>query len=132
MKSKNNVKIAIIISVVLIAATIGILYWFSKKDGTDTSENTSSNGTGSSASTYPLKLGSRGAEVEALQAKLNSWLRNAWPKLTQLKVDGIWGAKTEAIVKLAYADKNTLTKADIDNLVIPIAKTSTGATSSWT
>ena len=65
---------------------------------TDTSQNTSSNSGSSSSSnsssaTFPLKKGSRGKEVKALQSFLNE------SNSERLQVDGIFGKLTEGAWK---------------------------------
>jgi len=50
-------------------------------------------------SVFPLKNGSRGNEVRALQTYLNGKMPAPMAKLT---VDGIFGAKTEAAVKSVF------------------------------
>jgi peptidoglycan hydrolase-like protein with peptidoglycan-binding domain len=84
-------KIIIIIAIIII---IGVAAWLilrkPKDKAPDAAASVSSN---IDLSVFPLKMGSRGKEVESVQKYLNSKYN------ASLQVDGIWGALTDAAVQ---------------------------------
>ena len=107
MKANFNRKAVIwtiAICIILIALVIGYYVWMRKKDVSDVTPDDGA------ASDGVLRYGSRGDEVETLQAWLNAKLafyyyeRGERPKyngstLNSLAVDGIFGPKTLCAVK---------------------------------
>lgn len=102
MGKTTKINIVIVTITVLIIAAIGFcLYWFCfKEDKSAGSDTTSGN---------ILKYGSRGKDVETLQAMLNSKYNAG------LDVDGIWGDKTQAAV-LENLGKSSITVKEIYKL----------------
>lgn len=119
----------VLLSLISLAALAGGLYlYFSRKDITPTIGvgNSNTNTTNKNPldttvpaptqpSGFPLKKGSRGSEVKTLQKSLNDWLAFYWFSLgntrptdnkgkliEQLVTDGIWGDKTESVVKARF------------------------------
>lgn len=95
-KEKKYLIIAVIIIIGIIIYTI----WRKKQKGiasaTDISNEAAPvilNEEKKVVSTFPLKIGSSGPEVKAIQAWL---LKNEG---AQIKVDGVWGKQTDAAVK---------------------------------
>jgi len=121
MKTKLNKKAVIwtiAISVVLIAIVVGYYVWVRKK-----SVSNSNVGLGG-LDDGVLRYGSRGADVETLQAYLNAKLtfyyyeRGERPTyngstLNSLVVDGIFGAKTLCAVKWWFG-KETVSKNELN------------------
>lgn len=130
MKNKKLV-ITIVVCVLLIAGTVGFLYWYDQKDkdtddkkdtssgsssSSSTSTSTSSSGS-STADPFPLKKGSKNSYVKALQTQLNLYISYKYfglptkPPYQSLTVDGNFGPKTEANVQW-YFNKKTVDRLD--------------------
>lgn len=76
------------------------------------------NGTDYEDSTFPLKKGSRGKEVKAVQKVLNQYLPQWIPgkdgiviEIKKLSVDGIWGSKTDDALYV-LSQKTQITKEE--------------------
>jgi len=90
----------IILGILAVVAIVALYMWWKKKkeDKAEFKDNTENEKQptpreGSVMGLFPLKFGSEGPEVKALQ----TWLfRNEG---AQLKLDGIWGKETDAVVK---------------------------------
>lgn len=108
MKKAKMTKKGWIITLI-IAVIIVVVIWFivrSKKQAVDEPENeTENNG-------FPLKYGSRGENVEALQ----SWLISQGQSLPLFGVDGIFQDETQAAL-LAQTGKNTITETEFNELI---------------
>lgn len=108
---KKNTIITIVVCVLLIAATIGGLIWYDKAEKAKADGSTGADGATSSSTPtpiFPLLYGSRGANVRALQSKMNEWMAYNWftvtnkPKSSRLAVDGIFGPKTQEFVSIIF------------------------------
>ena len=66
---------------------------------------------------FPLKKGSIGGRVLDLQKSINKKL-NFVGGYKPLKLDGIWGSKTDAAVKLSYGGNVTITGKMFNELVL--------------
>lgn len=144
MKNKNLI-ITIVICVLLIGGTVGFLYWFDQKDKkADEEKGASGTSSGSSSTTtpttpkpavevFPLKKGSKGDYVKALQTQLNLYISYNYftlkvkPPYQTLSVDGDFGARTEANV-LWYFGKKTVDKLDFWKFINLIVSPSGGQT----
>lgn len=102
MGKTAKINTVIITVTVLVIAAIGFcLWWFCFREDKSTGI--------SLASDDVLKYGSRGKDVETLQAMLNSKYNAG------LDVDGIWGEKTQAAV-LENLGKSSISTKDIYTL----------------
>lgn len=97
---KSN-KLAVIIILITIAVAIGIVVYFNRQE-----ENLNKK-----TNPFPLKSGSRGAEVEVLQNYLNG-------KGEVLVVDGIFGPRTEEAVKRNFNNLSEVSEADFNKIVL--------------
>ncbi len=91
MTTKKKIIIALIV-----IGVIALITWFiySKKKTSPISEEAPV------SASFPLKMGSKGKEVEALQKYLNDKYSAG------LEVDGIWGEKTDAAVQTSLMRDN--------------------------
>ena len=125
---KKNVKMAIIIAIIIFVplGSVAILLLLKKKKQDDSKTDSTTNTVASEASVYPLKLGSRGSLVGALQSKLNLLLNQAslvkakLPTLngvaiTSLVVDNNFGPKTLAVVRWHFGT-DTVTQTQYKTL----------------
>lgn len=94
----------------IIAVIIGLLWWMSSNNKAAAQTTTPPAGGGSTTVAIDrnkkLQNGTRGKEVEILQAHLNS-------KGADLAVDGIFGPKTKAALEMYY-DKAVVTLSDLN------------------
>ena len=125
---KQNVKMAIIIAIIIFVplGSVAILLLLKKKKQDDSTTDSKTNAVASEASIYPLKQGSRGSLVGALQSKLNLLLNQAslvkakLPTLngmaiTSLVVDNNFGPKTLAVVRWHFGT-DTVTQTQYKTL----------------
>ena len=149
MKNKK-ILIITVVCILLIAATVGGLYLFKKKpvvaaDPNGTKPAGGSTGTtGAANDAFPLKMGSKGANVKALQTRMNEWMDINWPNLINIKprhqsgllkgtimssisVDGDFGANTLEFCGFVFGSTQ-VTEAQFN---IMQSTTSTGTTSGW-
>jgi len=103
-----------VIIIIIVLALLGAATFFIVKKVKQNKTGTTSSGT-SSASTFPLKQGSRGNEVKTVQSALNKILENL------LDVDGIFGPKTEEALYQKVGLKQ-LTKKQYDAFLSVFAK----------
>lgn len=113
MTDKRKIGLAIGVCIVVVLAAVAAYVLIRRKDEDIATEqpattDTSSNNT-MSVSDGELKLGSRGQSVRQLQMYLNGqllanyYVRSDYPvdksgkRITQLKVDGIFGEQTQAV-----------------------------------
>lgn len=104
-KNKKHVVVIVVVIIILVVVAILVFKPFKKKkeDGTTTVEKgagkTTIEGKEGQKSEYdqnfPLKKGSKGKYVSAIQRTLNK------KKNAGLTVDGIWGDKTDVAIKKA-------------------------------
>lgn len=127
----KKLKITIIICILVVAVTAAVLWWYDNKskktdpsiktDGANTTPG-SETPTGEAVSVFPLRKGSKCAEVGVLQAKMNGWMNFNYFTLTnkpskqQLVTDKIFGAKTLEFVRIIFK-KDEVSKADYDWLM---------------
>ena len=124
----KNVKMAIIIAIIIFVplGSVAILLLLKNKKQDDNTTAEKSNTVTPEASVYPLKQGSRGALVGALQSKLNLLLNQAslvkakLPTLngvaiTSLVVDNNFGPKTLAVVRWHFGT-DTVTQTQYKTL----------------
>lgn len=86
-------KILIVVVLVAVLAVIIYLVFIKKKQTGDTPTSTS---TTANSGVFPLKMGSKGKEVEQLQTYL---IKQYGAKFPQFGVDGDWGAETDTNVQ---------------------------------
>ncbi len=125
---KKNVKMAIIIAIIIFVplGSVAILLLLKNKKQDDNTTAEKSNTVTPEAAVYPLKQGSRGSLVGALQTKLNLLLNQAslvkakLPTLngmaiTSLVVDNNFGPKTLAVVRWHFGT-DTVTQTQYKTL----------------
>ena len=96
----------------VIAAIAIILYFVLKGKKEETTPEAPAVKTGGETplvSKFPIKLGSKGQEVKEIQTALNKRIA---PYMLPLKVDGIFGEKTLAMLKKYAGGKTELTEAE--------------------
>lgn len=128
MIAKKKIAIGIIVIVVVALIVILLKYYKKKKleavetggssSGTGSGNTTpSGSGSGSNTSnaspTFPLKKGSKGEEVKALQKALNKYVA---PPMALLEVDGDFGSKTENLLFSKFGVKE-VTEANYNKLI---------------
>ncbi len=96
-------KWAIIISVAVVAVVLVVIFWKDLFKKGSTGSSSPDNSTNAPA-TFPLKSGSKGAEVKQVQQYLNKMKAGmieggVQVYLDDLIIDGIWGAKTQAMAE---------------------------------
>lgn len=94
-------KLAVIIILITIIIAVGIILYFNRQEER----------LGRKTNVFPLKLSSRGAEVEVLQNYLNG-------KGEALVVDGIYGARTDEAVRKHFNNANEISEADFNKIVL--------------
>lgn len=133
----KNTIIALVVAVLAVAGTVIFLWQYDKKQNTKpepkpetpkTPETTVKTNPVTPSSVFPLKRGSKGAEVKALQRKINEWTSfnyfrlQAKPPHQSLSADGDFGPKTEANVKFVFGT-NTVTQSQynkfINQIIVP-------------
>lgn len=112
MAKKQGTTVSVGLIALIVAMIVAGVYWYKNKKPNTGNSNNGGNANNGGGNTYvpqpnptpkpkPLPIlakwsiqyGSRGDRVETLQKYLN------WKQSAGLKVDGIWGSKTEAAVK---------------------------------
>ncbi len=113
-------KWAIIISVAIVAVVLVAIFWKDIFKKVSAGNSTSDGNT--TAATFPLKYGSKGAEVKETQRYLNKMKANFNAGgitiifLADLVIDGVWGAKTQAMAE-KIALKIPVTETDYNQLI---------------
>jgi hypothetical protein len=128
MKNKK-LTLTIIICIVVIALLVGGLYWYDtaskKKSSPATNPDGSDAGSGTPTGTrsvFPLKIGSKGTEVEVIQTKMNIWMAQNFDSLLvkpkyqngiragqpmkSIVVDGEFGVNTQEFCLFVYRSKS--------------------------
>ena len=122
--NRKKLIVGILVTAVVVVIFIVIMKMRAKKAvetlsaTTTTGSNTSTTtATGSSASYsgFPIKKGSKGDYVISLQKALNTFTPIPYIPLV---VDGVWGDKTEARIRLIFNGLNTLNKVQYDYIVL--------------
>lgn len=98
-------KLAVVIVLITIIIAIMIVLYFNSQ------EKNLKNVSILPANVFPLKLGSRGAEVEVLQNYLNG-------KGEALVVDGIYGARTDEAVRRHFNNANEVSLGNFNQIVL--------------
>ena len=137
----KNTIIALVVAVLAVAGTVIFLWQYDKKQNAKDDKKTDPETPATKpttkpttpASVFPLKRGSKGAEVKALQRKMNEFIgvyyftfeKGKKPPYTNLSVDGDFGPKTEANVKFVFGT-STVTQAQynkfLSKIIIPDVK----------
>ena len=125
---KKNLKLAIIIAIIIFVplGSVAPLFLVKRKKDEKSESNEESATNTLQTAVYPLKRGSKGALVSALQGKLNLLLNQAsslhakMPEqgeelITSLVVDGNFGAKTAGTVFWHFGT-DTVTQAQYKTL----------------
>lgn len=125
---KNNLKIAIIIAIIIFVplGSVALLFLVKRKKDEKIGPTEPSSNKTTEADIYPLRQGSKGALVSALQTKLNVLLNQAslvkakLPTLngvaiTSLVVDNNFGPKTLAVVRWHFGT-DTVTQTQYKTL----------------
>lgn len=138
MNKKKYIRVAGII--IVVAGVVGVAFWLWKdgvlgrlfsssataQDGTPQSGGGAATGQKAATDAFPLRRGSRGANVRRLQELLN----NAILMLSTIKpfrymnrimksiaVDGVWGPATQAAVDwFYYGKKNKITQEEFNQM----------------
>lgn len=95
-------KLAVIIIIITIIIAAGIILYFNAQE---------KNLKPITQSPFPLKMGSRGAEVEVLQSYLNT-------KGEALIIDGIYGARTDEAVRKHFNNANEISEGNFNEIVL--------------
>lgn len=125
---KNNLKIAIIIAIIIFVplGSVALLFLVKRKKDEKIGPTEPSSNKTTEADIYPLRQGSKGALVSALQTKLNVLLNQASSAkaklpihnntpITSLVADGVFGVKTLAVVMWQFGT-DTITQAQYKTL----------------
>lgn len=118
MEAATKKKIMIVGGTGLVIGLIGFgVYWFFFREGESATTSfqpfKAKPKPAVKKNPFPLRKGSRGAEVSKLQKALNRKLR---PPMSQLVVDGIFGSKTLAALK-RVTGKEQVSERDYQKLV---------------
>ena len=139
MKNKKLI-LTIVICLVVIAATVGGLYWFQNRTvNTKAPDPKKPGGTGSSGTkqpdidypTFPLELGDQCDEVGALQKKMNEWMQYNYftletkPAKISLVVDRKFGTKTLEFIRIIFST-DTVTQAQYNAFMAEVIVPTTG------
>jgi len=101
---KTRTIVILLISVAVLSA---LIWWVRKKYFKPTWKNPEVNPSNVNELVFPLKMGSKGKEVEVIQLYLNAIA----PKpLMPISTDGIWGPRTQERFEMAFPDSNTVNR----------------------
>lgn len=138
MKNKKLI-LTIVICLVVIAATVGGLYWLNNKTVNTKADPKKPGGTGSNGTkqpaidypTFPLELGDQCDEVGALQRKLNEWMQYNYflletkPSKMSLVVDRKFGPKTLEFIRIRFGT-DTVTEQQYNAFMAEVIIPTTG------
>lgn len=103
MKKPSTKKILIIIAVAILAYIIFTAFGKKSAKSSSSDKNSDSDGTGTSRADFPLKYGSKGKYVKALQRWLNAKKSEGVGNFgASLVIDGKFGDKTLSALRIIW------------------------------